>query len=63
MILGNVTPILHAAPRSPIALRILARVPNALAPNDVFDVKSPVVLHHPFGNGATRRGRDLSRVS
>ena len=63
MVLGNVTPVLHAAPRSPLSFLILARVPDALAPDDVFEVERIAALHDPLGHFAARRGRDLSSVS
>jgi len=60
VVLRNIAAVFHGPPRSPGHNRVDSRVPDALAPDDVLDVKCDPVVHGPLGKHLSRDGWDLS---
>lgn len=64
MILRNLDTVLHASPTRPRPNTILRRVPDALAPDNVFEIQSRSIVHNPLCDLAARNSRSLThRVS
>ena len=54
MIGGDGSSILHFFPLRPGFDGIRSRIPDLLAPNNIFEVENGTVLHNPFGDGYSR---------
>lgn len=52
VILGDGATVLHQAPLVPWSNLVAGRIPDALTPDDVLEVKPASVVHDPFGDGA-----------
>ena len=49
MILRNISTILHGSPQIP-SFDTVAGLPDALTPDNVFNLERDRVIHNPFGN-------------
>lgn len=59
MIRSDGASILHCAPLRPRFDGVQRRIPDLLAPDDVFEAEGSTVVHDPFGDGFSGRGSHL----
>lgn len=52
---GNGSSVLHLLPLRPRLDFIFSHIPDSLAPDDIFEMERGAVVHHPFGDGFSRR--------
>jgi len=51
---GDRASVFHTPPASPgLGILINFHIPDLLAPNDIFDFETRVVVHDPLGNSPT----------
>ena len=50
MVLSNIASILHGTPGSPRLDSVLARVPDLLAPDNIFQIQRGAVVHNPLSD-------------
>jgi hypothetical protein len=56
---GDGASILHLSPLRPWLDRVLRRIPDLLSPDDIFESKRSTIIHDPFSDRRSARGRHL----